>query len=50
MNCTVKAVLARFNGDMGRAKDYVIDLARANPRLADEYWHILDILKGDATV
>ena len=43
---TIQAVLARFNGDRGRAMDYVISVARAYPHLATEYWQILDILKG----
>ncbi|MGA3200151.1 MAG: hypothetical protein ABSD89_12220 [Halobacteriota archaeon] len=46
MNCTVKAVLARFGGDKRAAIDYCVDLARANPKLADEYWHILDMIRG----
>ena len=43
---TVKAILNRFQGDRGRAMDYVISVARAYPHLATEYWQILDILKG----
>ena len=50
MTCTVKSVLARFNGDRGRAMDYVISIARAYPHLATEYWQILDILKGARNV
>jgi hypothetical protein len=46
MTCTVKAILARWNGDRGRAMDYAIAVARAYPHLATEYWRILDILKG----
>ena len=46
MTCTVKSVLARFQGDRGRAMDYAIAVARAYPHLADEYWQILDVLKG----
>jgi hypothetical protein len=46
MTCTVKAILARWNGDRGRAMDYAIAIARAYPHLATEYWQILDILKG----
>ena len=46
MICTVKSVLARFQGDRGRAMDYAIAVARAYPHLADEYWQILDVLKG----
>jgi hypothetical protein len=46
MTCTVKAILARFKGDRGRAMDYAIAVARAYPHLATEYWQILDILKG----
>jgi hypothetical protein len=46
MTCSVKAILARWNGDRGRAMDYAISVARAYPHLATEYWQILDILKG----
>jgi hypothetical protein len=45
MTCTVKAILARWNGDRGRAMDYAISIARAYPHLATEHWQILDILK-----
>jgi hypothetical protein len=46
MTCTVKAVLSRFNGNRAKAIDYTIAVARAYPHLANEYWTILDILKG----
>jgi hypothetical protein len=46
MTCTIKAILARWNGDRGRAMDYAISIARAYPHLATEYWQILDVLKG----
>jgi hypothetical protein len=50
MTCTIKAVLARWNGDRERAMDYAISVARAYPHLANEYWQILDILKGARNV
>jgi len=43
---TIKAILARFDGNRGAAMDYAIAVARAYPHLANEYWQILDILKG----
>jgi hypothetical protein len=43
---TIKAVLARFKGNRALAMDYAIAVARAYPHLANEYWQILDILKG----
>jgi len=46
MTCSVKAILARFRGDRAYAMNYVIAIAHAYPHLADEYWQILDILKG----
>jgi hypothetical protein len=46
MTCTIKAVLARFSGNRALAMDYAIAVARAYPHLANEYWQILDILKG----
>jgi hypothetical protein len=41
---TIAAILARFNGDRRAAIDYCIDVAR-NPRLADEYRHIMRLLR-----
>jgi hypothetical protein len=46
MTPTIRAVLARFDGNRESAMDYVISVARAYPHLATEYWQILDILKG----
>ena len=46
MICTVKAVLARFDGDKRKAIDYCLTMARDTPRLACEYWTILDLLRG----
>jgi hypothetical protein len=52
MNCTVKAILARF-GSKQAAIDYCTDIARGdgrkNPALAEEYWRLVDIIRGDAT-
>ena len=46
MNCTIKAILGRFGGNRQQAIDYCIDVARNNPKLAEEYLHIMDILRG----
>jgi hypothetical protein len=46
MTPTLKAVLARFDGNRALAIDYASSVARAYPRLANEYWQIMEMLRG----
>ena len=48
MTLTLKAILARFNGDRGKAIEYCTRVAET-PRLKDEYLALADALrqKGD---
>jgi len=39
MICTLKAILARNDGDLNQAIDYCIDIAVTYPRLSNEYWN-----------
>jgi hypothetical protein len=46
MNLTVKAVLARWNGDRHAAIEYCYTIMDAYPQLRDEYSGIVDALTG----
>ena len=46
MTPTIKAILARFDGNRARAIAYCIDVVRYNPRLTEEYLHLIGILNG----
>lgn len=42
MNPTIKAILARFDGDEINARVYCLDIATtaSNPALRNEYWNL----------
>lgn len=42
MSMSAKAILARFQGDYQDALEYARGIARAYPRLAEEYWRYVD--------
>ena len=46
MTPSLKAVLARFNGDAAKARAYCVDIAARYPRLAVEYSMYFNLLGG----
>jgi hypothetical protein len=46
MEATIRAILARFQGDRRQAIDYCSDIAHRYEHLSAEYWGILDTLRG----
>lgn len=48
MNLSVKAILARFNGDRDKAAEYCVEIMNTYPRLYDEYAGYLSALNQDA--
>lgn len=46
MTPSLKAVLARFNGDREKARQYCTTIAEQHPRLAAEYKQLAEMLRS----
>ena len=51
MTPTLKAILARFNGNRNAARNYCVDLSIEqtfkNKHLSSEYWQLADMLSAE---
>ena len=51
MQPTLKAILARFDGNRSAARNYCVDLsvsqALKNKHLSSEYWQLADMLSAE---